>query len=177
MEDGINYDYHPKLIPIIEMVKRGDIYTVKKLTKNTSDKEKCEKVNQVDQYGNIPLLEACNRNDYKMAKLLIKAGAKVYYSNLDGLTPLIYAEKHENEKLIKLIKSLLPEFLKVNVPKFGTFTLYLKDNKINRSVISKFNGEEYENKFSDDKDFMKLTRTLDKMKTFGNSIDSNIVFH
>lgn len=60
-------------------------------------------INEVNGYGDTPLMYAVLRRNVKMAKELIERGANVNTVNKDNLTPLFNAIQSDNEALIDML--------------------------------------------------------------------------
>jgi ankyrin repeat protein len=85
---------HPELITLVSL---GSIEKVKqKLLEDWDPNVKNEDMI-------TPALKAAERNDLEMLQLLSGEGAKLNIADLFGNTPLIYAQTHNNDKMIQLI--------------------------------------------------------------------------
>ncbi len=62
-------------------------------------------VNQIDEYGYTPLIEATIKDDVEMAKLLIAAGADVNKADLTGGSALHWAVENYNMDMCRLLLS------------------------------------------------------------------------
>lgn len=85
-----------KHVDIIECAKKGMSKQVEKLIADGVD------VNETDASGDCAVMEAVQRNDLKMLKLLVDAGARLNVSN--GVTPMAYAEHHRNAAMMNYIR-------------------------------------------------------------------------
>ncbi len=60
-------------------------------------------VNQIDEYGYAPLIEAAIVNNVDKARVLLKAGAKVDFSDVTGRTALHWAADNNNLAMCQLL--------------------------------------------------------------------------
>lgn len=60
-------------------------------------------INSKDNFGNTPLINACNTNNTELAKILIKQGGKLNFFNSQGMSPLILAAINNNLDLIDFL--------------------------------------------------------------------------
>ena len=87
---------------MIYMASFGDIQGIKKLISLGYD------VNIQNEDKQYPALMAAERNDLEMLKVLIDAGSKVDLEDIYGTTPMFFAKKFKNEKMIRLIEEASP---------------------------------------------------------------------
>lgn len=75
--------------------------------------------------GVSPALRAAGRNDLKMLRLLISAGAKMDTADLLEFTPLKLAQMNKNNEMIQLIKKIIEE--KANDQKTVSLNIFKSD--------------------------------------------------
>lgn len=64
-------------------------------------------VDEKDIYGNCGVIAAAARNDLKILKILFEAGANLDVVDHVDRSPLSYAKKHKNTKMIEYIQENL----------------------------------------------------------------------
>ncbi|MGL9759141.1 MAG: ankyrin repeat domain-containing protein, partial [Wolbachia sp.] len=74
---------------------------------------------QVNEHNDTPLHVAVHRGEFKTSKFLLKAGASVSISNIDGKTPLDIAKDNNRKDIIKILQPLV-SYEKFNVPGDGS---------------------------------------------------------
>ena len=84
-----------------EAALMGDLASARLLLQNKADPNRKEKAN-----GGTPLHVACFQGQIEIAKMLIKAGAKLNLRDKEGFTPLFQAKDQGHPELVKYLKSL-----------------------------------------------------------------------
>lgn len=97
-------------VKIADYVALGAYDDVKKLIAAHYD------VNEKDNEGNAPVIIAASRNDFKMLKMLVEAGAKLNVTNDNGDSPLQFAQLFKNAEMQSYIQTMVPTQLKRNAP-------------------------------------------------------------
>lgn len=85
-------------VDIIEYTKRMMKNEVEKLVQNGCD------VNEQDICGDYAVVHAARINSIEILKLLVNANARLDVTNSGGFTPLLYAEKNQNQTMIDFIR-------------------------------------------------------------------------
>lgn len=86
-------------IIVIELVINGQV----KDLENWICDSRCD-VNETDIYGNCGVIAAAARNDLKILKILFEAGANLDVVDHVDRSPMSYAKKHNNTKMIDFIE-------------------------------------------------------------------------
>ena len=86
------------LIQIVEYARIGNTSGIMNLLKNGSNT-----LNYRDKSGATAVNVAAQRNDFETLQVLVKAGADLTIPDLDGRTPIKWAEKHKNVEMINFI--------------------------------------------------------------------------
>lgn len=86
------------LIQIIEYARIGFTKGIKQILNNNK-----EMVNIRDSSGATAALVAAEQNDVETLKLLINNGADLTIPDLDGVTVIDWAKKHNNQDMMDLI--------------------------------------------------------------------------
>lgn len=71
---------------------------------------------EANDYGDYPITIAASRNDLKVLKVLVEAGADLTVAGEDGRTALQWAEFHQNAEMQELIQSNIQTKKKTNRP-------------------------------------------------------------
>ena len=87
--------------PLHEAALVGDVASARLLLQNKADPNRTERSN-----GGTPLHVACFQGQTEIAKMLIKAGAKLNVRDKEGFTPLFQAKDQGHFELMKYLKSL-----------------------------------------------------------------------
>ena len=85
-----------KYLDIVEYTKRGMIDQVRYLAPKVN-------VNERDGWGDCAVIQATVRNDLKILRILVDAGANLKVRNSTAMTPLDYARYHDNREMVQYI--------------------------------------------------------------------------
>lgn len=98
-------------VRIADYVALGNYDDVKKLIDARYD------VNEKDEEGNTPAIIAASRNDFKMLKMLVDAGAKLNVTNDNGDSPLQFSQQFKNTEMENFINSVITTQFQRHSPK------------------------------------------------------------
>lgn len=84
------------MVTLADAILQEDINNVRQLIRY-------EEVNQIDEYGFTPLIEAAIIDNIEISKLLLKQGANPNQHDVTGGTPLQWAAENNNKELCKLL--------------------------------------------------------------------------
>ncbi len=82
-------------LSLIQAIASGEVKKALELLRSDVD------INQVDKYGNTPLMAAACKGYMQLIKLLIKKGAHLEAADNRGATALMYAVSYENKEAVK----------------------------------------------------------------------------
>jgi ankyrin repeat protein len=86
---------------LIKLAYAGETEHIESQLKKGADPNVC------DESGNTPLLIATSRNDLATVKVLLEYNARANVKNAAEYTPLLNAELHKNDEMIKQVKNAL----------------------------------------------------------------------
>lgn len=107
-KSSLVYPEHPmngledqSIVRLIYFVSVGHIRAVKELLDKHYDP------NEKDEMGNTAIMIAAERNDFNMVKVLFENGSRLDVKDSGGRTPLGWAEKNKNPKMVSFIQQEL----------------------------------------------------------------------
>lgn len=163
-----------EISPVHIAVKGNDYKSVKSLINKGAN------VNVMDFMGDTPLIDAVkDKNKSSIAKLLLCNGAKKDVKDVYNLSPLDYAEKNNDEIIVKMLKSSdLTEFCKKTEVAKIPQEIDEGNVKFNLNISFDFDSAEINNSFNSKikefADFMKYSPSVKgKIEAHTDSIGSN----
>ena len=108
----VNLSGNPKVCAVLQeqflnLLRISDLSEIESFLKEHS--ENMDLNHCVNEWGELPLHEACVRGDLSLAKLLIQFGADHRLTNRDGFSPLHLASFSGNPQLINFVINLRSE--------------------------------------------------------------------
>lgn len=131
-------------------------------------------VNQIDEYGFTPLVQAAIMDSVDIAKLLIGAGADVNLQDMAGSTPLLWAAENNNLPLARLLLTHDADPNIVNLSGRSPLVMpTLRQHKTLKTLLIKYGASEG---FAQDFINTKLLGHMFELVGTANLIDPNNEF-